>query len=48
VLAAGETWRVEIPAEPKRPLGSRLCSFDVLTDGSVLAARLFFRPRESD
>jgi hypothetical protein len=47
-LAAGETWSLEIPAAPKRPLGSRICSFDVLTDGSVLAARLFFRPRKGD
>jgi hypothetical protein len=44
-LAARETWRVEIPAAPGRPLGTKLCSFDVLTDGPVLAARLFFRPR---
>jgi hypothetical protein len=47
-LAAGETWRVEVPAEAARPLGTRLCSFDVLTDGSVLAARLFYRGPSSD
>jgi hypothetical protein len=43
-LAAGETWGVEIPAAAPSPLGTRLCSFDVLTNGSVLAARLAFRP----
>jgi hypothetical protein len=43
-LVARETWRVEIPAEAGRPLGSGLCSFDVLTDGPVLATRLVFRP----
>ena len=43
-LGAGETWALDIPADAPAPLGSRLCSFDVLTDGPVLAARLFYRP----
>jgi hypothetical protein len=43
-LGAGETWRLELPAEVPSPAGTRLCSFDVLTDGPVLAARLFYRP----
>jgi hypothetical protein len=47
-LAPGETWRVEIPAAPPLPLGTRLCSFDVLTDGPVLAARLAYRPSAGD
>jgi hypothetical protein len=47
-LAAGETWRVDVPAAPPAPVGERLCSFDVLTDGPILAARLAFRPPAAD
>ena len=47
-LAARETWRVDVPAAPLRPLGTRLCSFDVLTNGPILAARLAFRPPGGD
>jgi hypothetical protein len=43
-LAAGETWRLDVAAVAPRPVGTRLCSFDVMTDGSVLAARLFYSP----
>jgi hypothetical protein len=47
-LAAGDTLRVDVPAAPADPLGTKLCSFDVLTDGPILAARLAFRPPTGD
>jgi hypothetical protein len=47
-LRPGETWRVRIPAVARRPPGTRLCSFDVLTDGPTLAARLAYRPVSGD
>jgi len=47
-LAAGSEWRLEIPAAPPASDGTRLCSFDVLTDGPVLAARLAFRRPNGD
>ncbi|MDQ3822332.1 MAG: hypothetical protein M3321_03725, partial [Actinomycetota bacterium] len=47
-LEAREAWRIDVPADAQQPLGSRLCSFDVLTDGPVLAARLHYRPPSSD
>jgi hypothetical protein len=37
VLSPGGTWRGSIPAAPPRPVGARLCTFDVLTAPSVLA-----------
>jgi hypothetical protein len=47
-LPARDTWHVDVPAAPPAPLGTRLCSFDVLTDGPILAARLAFRPPAGD
>ena len=40
-LPPGGRWSGVVPAKPRRPLGRRLCTFDVLTDPStqVTAAR---------
>jgi hypothetical protein len=36
-LPTGGTWRGSIPAAPPRPVGTRLCTFDVFSRGDVLA-----------
>ena len=36
-LPSGGTWRGSIPAAPPRPVGTRLCTFDVFSGPSVLA-----------
>jgi hypothetical protein len=47
-LDAGETWRLSVPAAARAPLGERLCSFDVITDGPVRAWRVAFSPPTGD
>jgi hypothetical protein len=36
-LPGSGTWRGSIPAAPPRPVGTRLCTFDVFSDPSVVA-----------
>lgn len=43
-LAPGARWELTVRAVAPPPVGERLCSFDVLTDGPILAARIEFRP----
>jgi hypothetical protein len=44
-LHPGEHWVLGIPAEPRRPLGRRLCSFDVLTKEPLQATLVRFDRR---
>ena len=42
-LAPGEHRTLRIPAKPRRPLGKRVCSFGVVSDGPVQVGRADFR-----
>jgi hypothetical protein len=41
-LSALASWAITIPAVARRPLGTRICSFDVITDGPIRVHRIAF------